>query len=80
MAILKLLLAERNLTTSQLAKKAGVKKRTLDPYVSGKANLRNARGELLIAVADALEIDPHILVNGEIQINLKSTKRDSLSE
>ena len=71
MAILKLILAERNLTTSQLADMAGVKKRTLDSYVSGKAEWKNARSELLIAVADALDIDPRILLNGEVQINLK---------
>ena len=49
----------------QLADKAGLSKRTLDSYVSEKAQWENARGHFLLAVADALDIDPHVLVRTE---------------
>lgn len=53
------------LTTQALADKAGISKRTLDPYMSGKSKWMNARGQVLLAVADALEIDPHVLVESD---------------
>ena len=63
MSTIKQLLVERNMTVQSLADKAGVSKRTLDPYISGKADWKNARGFILLAVADALEVDPHVLIN-----------------
>ena len=65
MSKIKSLLSEREMTVQQLADKAGLSKRTLDPYVSGKAQWENARGHVLLAVADALDIDPHVLVRTE---------------
>ena len=53
------------MTVQQLADKAGLSKRTLDSYVSEKAQWENARGHFLLAVADALDIDPHVLVRTE---------------
>ena len=65
MNYIKEIMAEKNLTTEALAKKAGVSKRTLDPYMSGKSKWKNARGQVLLAVADALDLDPHILVEND---------------
>lgn len=62
MNYVKEIMAEKSLTTDALAKKVGVSQRTLDPYMSGKSKWKNARGQLLLAVADTLEIDPHVLV------------------
>lgn len=59
---IKELLEERGMTVQNLADDVGVSKRTLDPYIAGKSKWRNARGHLLIAVADALEVDPHALI------------------
>ena len=56
-------MAEKGLTTEALAIKANIKKRTLDPYMSGKSKWKNARGQVLLAVADALELDPHDMVD-----------------
>ena len=30
----------------------------------------NARGKILLAVADALDVDPHLLVNGKAEIRI----------
>lgn len=70
MDVIKAILIERGMTIRQLADLSGVSKRTLDPYVSGKAEWKNARGHILLAVADALEIDPHVLVDGKVKISI----------
>lgn len=74
MNVLKAILAERNMTLKQLAGLSGVSKRTLDPYLSGKAEWKNARASILLSVADALEIDPHALVQGKVEINISTEK------
>ena len=61
MSTIKTILIERNMTVQELADRAGLSKRTLDPYVAGKSQWQNARGHVLLAVAYALEIDPHTL-------------------
>lgn len=71
MSVIKVLLAEKKMTTQQLAEKSGISKRTLDPYIAGKSEWKNARGHVLLAVADALNIDPHVLVEGKVKIELK---------
>ena len=62
--ILKELLKERGLTVQAFADMAGVSKRSLDSYMSGVQEWRSARGEQLLKVADALNVDPHVLVYG----------------
>lgn len=59
---IKELLEERGMTVQRLADDIGVSKRTLDPYIAGKSKWRNSRAHLLLDVADALDIDPHTLI------------------
>lgn len=57
-------LKEKDMSLQEFALSAGLNSRSLEPYMSGAKDWRNARAWLLIAVADALGIDPRDLVNG----------------
>lgn len=70
MDVIKAILMEREMTVRQLSELSGVKKRTLEPYICGKAKWKNARGYILLSVADALNVDPHLLVEGKAHINI----------
>ena len=56
-----------------------INKRTLDPYLSGKAEWKNAKASILLSLTDTLEIDPHTLAEGKVQNKYfdreKNTKR-----
>mgnify|MGYP004457615149 CR=1 FL=1 len=52
-----------------------INERTLDPHLSGKAEWKNARASILLSVADALEIDPHTLVQGKVEINILTEEK-----
>ena len=72
MNVVKALLIQRGMTAQELADKAGIKKRALDPYMRDASEWGNARGKVLLAVADALDIHPHLLVNGKAEIKITS--------
>ena len=75
MNYVKYLLLEKKMTTQALADLAGVNKRSLEPYITGKASWRNARAHMLLSVADALGVDPRDLVDSDIQVVVKQKKR-----
>lgn len=52
----------RNLSQSQLAKKAGISVRTLQKYEQEQNNPANAQAKLIIAIAEALEVEPKELI------------------
>jgi len=70
MDIVKAMLLERGMTVKELAEMASVSRRTIDPYISGSAKWSNARAGVLLKIADALEVDPHILVDGKAEIKI----------
>lgn len=53
------------LTQQQLADKAGINIRQLQKYESGEYDLRNMTARAFIALADALRVDPHQLLQEE---------------
>jgi len=61
-SILKRLLEERGLTVQQFAEQTGLSKRTLDTYSSGAKSFHKTQAWFLMAVADALHVDPHVLL------------------
>ena len=65
MSTLKKLLKERGYTTAAFAEKSGISKRTLDPYVSGARKFANTPVWLAVKIADALDVDIHILIKGD---------------
>lgn len=68
---IKVLLSERDMTVKQLSDVSGIPRRTLDPYISGKAKWENCTGKVLLAVSDALDIDPHALVEGSVKVEIQ---------
>lgn len=64
---LRRLLDERGWSTQRLAEVSHLSRRTLEPYVSSLSSFRNARAWILIAVADALQVDPHLLLENNTQ-------------
>ena len=62
MSFLKQMIWERNMTVQEFADKAGLSKRTLDPYVSGAKQFRKTQLWFALKVADTLGIDPHELM------------------
>lgn len=63
MSTLKELLKERGYTTAAFAEKSGISKRTLDPYVSGARAFANTPVWLAVKIADALDVDIHVLID-----------------
>lgn len=60
---LKRLLSERHLTTQQFADMAGINKRSLEPYVSGAKKFDKTQLWFAMKIADALNVNPHILMD-----------------
>lgn len=52
----------KGLTQKQLAEKSGVPLKTIANYEINRRNIANAQAHIVLALADALEIDPHILI------------------
>lgn len=59
----KRILKEKDMSLQEFAAEAGLNSRSLEPYMSGAKDWRNARAWLLIATADALGVDPKILLS-----------------
>lgn len=53
---------KQNISMQELADKAGINKRTLEPYTAGRVSLDNAQFWFVLRVADALGVDPHIFI------------------
>ena len=70
MDVLKALLIEKNKTVKDFCQESGVSRKTLDPYFAEKAKWANASAELLLKVSDTLDVDPHILINGKVEIRI----------
>ena len=64
-SILKRLLEERGLTVQQFAEQTGLSKRTLDTYIRGAKSFHKRQAWFLMAISDALHIDPHILLENQ---------------
>lgn len=60
--ILKEALKAKGWTVQRLADETGISKRTLDTYMNGYRNLGGAAARVVLAISDALEIDPHELI------------------
>lgn len=54
------ILKNKKITTSRLSEMTGISKRTLEHYRAGTRQMNLINGLL---IADALEIDPHDLIN-----------------
>ena len=50
------------MSQTQLAEAAGIARRRLQEYESGERNPENMAAKTLLALADALEVDPHWLI------------------
>ena len=53
---------KRGVTTQQLSERVGINKRTLENYRSGRRQMSLETG---LRIADALNADPHELLDGE---------------
>ena len=53
------------LTQRELAEKAGVNVRQIQKYESGEYALENMTAKTLLAISDALGVDPHVLIQVE---------------
>lgn len=62
MSFLKQMIWAQGMTVQEFADKAGLSKRTLDPYIAGAKQFRKTQFWFAMKVADALEIDPHELL------------------
>lgn len=74
-SILRRLLEERNLTVDQFAKQTGLSRRTLEKYSSGASSFQRTQAWFLLNVADALHIDPHVLLGEEARTNEDAGQR-----
>ena len=75
MSTLKKLIKAKGYTTASFAEKAGVSKRTLDVYVSGRRDFANTPVWLAVKIADALEIDVHELIKDGEENENEDSKR-----
>lgn len=55
------------LTQKELADKSGVNLRQIQKYESGEYVIGNMTAKNLIAIADALGVDPHALIRGDAE-------------
>ena len=60
--ILKKMIHDRGMTVESFAVANGFSKRTLDPYVSGRKKFSKTTFKLAMSIADALNVDPHVLL------------------
>ena len=61
----------RGMSQKQLADKSGVDLRRIQRIEAEEIRLPNITGNSLIALADALKVDPHILVANTNEVRLK---------
>lgn len=61
-SFLKRMIWAQGMTVQEFADKAGLSKRTLDPYISGAKQFKKTQLWFALKVADALGIDPHELM------------------
>lgn len=59
---LKEALKAKGWTVQRLADETGISKRTLDTYMTGYRSLGGAAARVVLAISDALKIDPHDLI------------------
>lgn len=62
MSILKKLMKDKGYTKIFLAEKSGVSVRTLEPYIAGSRKFCNTPLWLAVKIADALDVDVHVLM------------------
>lgn len=55
---IKEIMAMRGITAHRLAEKSGVSVRTIEQYMSGRADIKNARAHIVVSLAEALEVTP----------------------
>lgn len=60
---LKEALAQRGMTVARLSEVSGVSKRTLDAYMTGYRKVTRSPAHIMLAIADALDIDPRALTD-----------------
>ena len=61
-SVLARLRAERHMTQAQLAEKSGVHVKAIARLETGSRSLENVRLSTALALADALDVDPHRLL------------------
>jgi transcriptional regulator with XRE-family HTH domain len=74
MSPFKQILSEKKLSLKEFASISGLSSRSLEPYLAGRKDFRNARAWQAVRVADALDIDVHELFSTE---NNESNKLSS---
>lgn len=59
--MLKEILIEKKVSQSELSRRTGINLRQVQKMVSGEYKMANITGKNLLAIADALDVDPHKL-------------------
>lgn len=59
---LKALLSYRKMTIAELGRLSGVPYRTIQGYTNGRIDIRNCRAIALFDLAQALDVDPRVLI------------------
>ena len=62
-SVLARLRTERHMTQAQLAKKSGVHEMAISRLERGERSLANLRLSTALALADALQVDPHLFLS-----------------
>ena len=62
-SVLARLRIERHMTQAQLAEKSGVHAMAISRLEGGSRSLANVRLSTALALADALQVDPHLLLD-----------------
>lgn len=60
--MLKEILIEKKVSQSELSRRTGINLRQVQKMVSGEYKMANITGKNLLAIADALDVDPHKLL------------------
>ena len=60
--MLKEILIEKKVSQSELSRRTGINLRQVQKMVSGEYKMENITGKNLLAIADALDVDPHKLL------------------
>lgn len=59
---LRTVLRYRSMSVAELAKLIDVSARTIEAYTAGRVSLQDAKAGTVLMIADALKVDPYILV------------------
>lgn len=62
-SVLARLRIERHMTQAQLAEKSGIHAKAIARLEGGSRSLANVRLSTALALADALQVDPHLLLD-----------------